>query len=526
MAFENWPYANFHDLNLDWILKQIKELGIKIDNVTAQMPHVSDYNGGIWDNTHAYTAGEIVFDNNDVFIAIRDVPAGIAITDTTYWTQIANLGFDPSTLQSEIDAVEARCDVLEANTYYVTPEDYGAVRDGVTDCSDALEAALNTGIPVRLLQGANGYLVKKPVTVTTDNARMAGPCDAFNTSVGNTAAISLTETGKFIINAEYFQAEDVYFYSYNRTAGDSSAIVINGPDGLNGDAFVRQCIFSSCNDTIVCNARGLMVIDCHFARGTPAITLNYVGNTSALTPVTYSTVTGGRGFMVRGCRYHAGVNQALKVQAGSTVYNLIYSDNLTDVGGGAVDFYGDVENANIHGCVWTLCNRAVLTVNGCTLKNSVFANNVCKGEDTVQIPNDFIEVNSTGAIKNVTIDGNEFRASAYRAINLDPASTCEMLVISDNVFDELNITGDNITYAAINLPDQFNGVNIVGNMFGQVAPTAAGACVRSMTEASPGSLNMLQVLGNIKYYDKDYLAHSVLQTNAVNSNIQTYRLNP
>ena len=33
MAFENWPYANFHDLNLDWILKQLKAYGEDIEKI-------------------------------------------------------------------------------------------------------------------------------------------------------------------------------------------------------------------------------------------------------------------------------------------------------------------------------------------------------------------------------------------------------------------------------------------------------------------------------------------------------------
>ena len=31
--FEQFPYANFHELNLDWILKKIKELNEKVDSI-------------------------------------------------------------------------------------------------------------------------------------------------------------------------------------------------------------------------------------------------------------------------------------------------------------------------------------------------------------------------------------------------------------------------------------------------------------------------------------------------------------
>lgn len=30
-VFENFPYTNFHDLNLDWILNKVKELDEKVN---------------------------------------------------------------------------------------------------------------------------------------------------------------------------------------------------------------------------------------------------------------------------------------------------------------------------------------------------------------------------------------------------------------------------------------------------------------------------------------------------------------
>lgn len=31
-VFENFPYTNFHDLNLDWILNEVKALDNKVNN--------------------------------------------------------------------------------------------------------------------------------------------------------------------------------------------------------------------------------------------------------------------------------------------------------------------------------------------------------------------------------------------------------------------------------------------------------------------------------------------------------------
>lgn len=32
-AFEQFPYTNFHELNLDWIIEKIKEFKSEIDNI-------------------------------------------------------------------------------------------------------------------------------------------------------------------------------------------------------------------------------------------------------------------------------------------------------------------------------------------------------------------------------------------------------------------------------------------------------------------------------------------------------------
>ena len=39
--FEQFPYANFHELNLDWILKKIKELDEKVDSIEDRILKIS-----------------------------------------------------------------------------------------------------------------------------------------------------------------------------------------------------------------------------------------------------------------------------------------------------------------------------------------------------------------------------------------------------------------------------------------------------------------------------------------------------
>ena len=62
--FEQFPYANFHELNLDWILKKIKELDEKVDSIEdrilAQAKQYTDEQFGILSNEFNQLEDEFV----------------------------------------------------------------------------------------------------------------------------------------------------------------------------------------------------------------------------------------------------------------------------------------------------------------------------------------------------------------------------------------------------------------------------------------------------------------------------------
>lgn len=82
---DNWPYTNLHNINLDWILEQIKTLGYRMENLEGFFPKISDWNNGEWDIDHAYNPNEIVTNGNDIYMAKTNVPTGVNINNTDYW---------------------------------------------------------------------------------------------------------------------------------------------------------------------------------------------------------------------------------------------------------------------------------------------------------------------------------------------------------------------------------------------------------------------------------------------------------
>ena len=90
--FDHWPYTNFHELNLSWILRLMEELSNKVDNFVAL--NTIKYADPIqWNITTQYEGNTVVVDpqSGTAYISSRPVPAGVALTNTDYWSVIFTL---------------------------------------------------------------------------------------------------------------------------------------------------------------------------------------------------------------------------------------------------------------------------------------------------------------------------------------------------------------------------------------------------------------------------------------------------
>ena len=85
--FDKYPYTDFHELNLDWLLKAVQELASKMEGWTAA--NTIRYLGN-WDITKQYPAWSVVVTNGAGYISKKPVPVGIDITNTDYWENVAD----------------------------------------------------------------------------------------------------------------------------------------------------------------------------------------------------------------------------------------------------------------------------------------------------------------------------------------------------------------------------------------------------------------------------------------------------
>ncbi len=163
--FNNYPGTDLHEIDLAYILKLCAELRASNTTLTAwKAQHEAEYieltdkvDGLInnlvdvispWDSSIAYHIFSIVEYQGTNYIAIQDVPVGAMITNTEYW-QPAN------TVVEQINAMGlVVSDVQDKTSYYVMPQEYGAVADGVTDDTAAVRAcildALDKNATIRL----------------------------------------------------------------------------------------------------------------------------------------------------------------------------------------------------------------------------------------------------------------------------------------------------------------------------------------------------------------------------------------
>lgn len=108
---DNWPYTNLHNINLDWVLQQIKTLGYKMDNLEEFFPKISEWNNGEWDIDHAYNPNEIVTNGNDIYMAKTNVPTGVNINNTDYWLLVGTDSYIADKVDKSGDTMTGRLKV-------------------------------------------------------------------------------------------------------------------------------------------------------------------------------------------------------------------------------------------------------------------------------------------------------------------------------------------------------------------------------------------------------------------------------
>ena len=153
-----FPYSDFHEMNLDWILKEVKRIATEQKEYEAA--NSVNY-AGIWHVTNEYLKWAIVLDQNSgyMYLSQKPVPAGIDITNEEYWMLISpfriDIDFDASSFNaianktvtekfaSVDEAIAAETEAREAADAFETENRTaadGALSDRITTNASSIEA--------------------------------------------------------------------------------------------------------------------------------------------------------------------------------------------------------------------------------------------------------------------------------------------------------------------------------------------------------------------------------------------------
>ena len=126
-----FPYSDFHEMNLDWILKKVKELASQMDDFTA-VNKISYADPIDWNITSQYQAFTIVYDDASAALMIskRAVPSGVSISNTDYWTIVSPFKIDDELSNTSINPVSNRA--IKAKFDDVDSDIEGLVAEDVT----------------------------------------------------------------------------------------------------------------------------------------------------------------------------------------------------------------------------------------------------------------------------------------------------------------------------------------------------------------------------------------------------------
>ena len=117
-----YPYTDFHEMNLDWVIMQIMKITKEINEFKV-INQISFK--GEWNIAQQYPAWAFVDNAGTGYLSIKPVPAGVELTNEDYWRLVANYSALYADFQNRVIALETSVSGLEdANSKII----YGALR--------------------------------------------------------------------------------------------------------------------------------------------------------------------------------------------------------------------------------------------------------------------------------------------------------------------------------------------------------------------------------------------------------------
>lgn len=394
-------------------------------------------------------------------------------------------------------ASPAPFDVTDATT----PQDFGAVGDGVADDTDAVQQAIDAQ-----LERLNKIVYFPPGTYRTTRPLVVP--DIEGAGGGNFNRIVLAGAGTMGVRSSIIRPDfdgTALFLRAPLAAVRGLAFVVDGglknttaihtardPEAENAntddmDPTITECTFIEFYTAVKHVGRGLVFTNNLVAVGDFGLDISWPTDGVSGSGV-HLLPYGMRKWLIEGNHFHS-MGTAI-VTSGAEAHHFrgaVIANNLLDIGrrlfsGGIINstFSGNVVENGSNGA-------AIRVTTGGT--NLTFTGNVLGGAepDGGNRPPHAIEFRPEAQARNVTITANSFNWITRSPVYF--ASAAEQITVSANSFDHWNLDAEE-RWAAIRVNGDAAGVSIVGNVFGS----------NTVPEAPPvrvvGALSGSTIIGN------------------------------
>ncbi len=90
--FKNeYPYTNIHEINLDWVIKNVQEIRALVDKYIINYEQITFADPISWEYAVAYPMHTIVLDQSyNAYLSKQDVPSYTQLSDSDYWLKIGD----------------------------------------------------------------------------------------------------------------------------------------------------------------------------------------------------------------------------------------------------------------------------------------------------------------------------------------------------------------------------------------------------------------------------------------------------
>jgi len=392
--------------------------------------------------------------------------------------------------------------------------DFGAVGDGVSDDTAAIQAAVNTGKNVYF--PSCKYRTTSTITISTrgqgffgDGGSIGGKGDITTNNYGSIIQLDILNTDPataiFLITESQVTFNCLKFRGDSGNTNDIGLLFqkITNTDDMDG--YVYDCEFYELFSPIYFYGRALHADKNVFSslNGGDSITLDWPASGTSGGDLQQGNEYKGRAQRITNNRFHGG-NYAVTVK-NYIQRSPIYSNNCIDIGQGFIEVEGTagMSGAIIDGNVADLCSSVPISFRPLsTSENLVISNNKLGGaiagivDGSNMRPFTSIRFDGLSKLENTLISGNTICGTSAGAIAVLNDSSSPVVnpinfVITNNLIDSVGLDGTANRWAFISVYD------ISGFIFTNNTVSNLGATVVSVIRSSSNTFTNVIVKNNI-----------------------------